>query len=190
MAVGAERRGHRSWGVADIHIGDPFSRATIGRNKINVRNSCADGFSPLQYAPLPSRTSDPILCLCLDRPATIGEVAPYFLPHGAAYLLRQCRERLASGSSTAFKRAVIGIERKQHESVLDAIGLEIRQSGLIEQRPQTGRFAERESARDGLGQTWRVPGDDLVDLMIVGALDDGIHRDGDATAGTQHATKL
>ena len=25
MAVGAERRGHRSWGVADIHLSDPFN---------------------------------------------------------------------------------------------------------------------------------------------------------------------
>src|SRR5271165_2370670 len=60
--------------------------------------------------PLPSRTGDPILRLCLDRPATVGEVAPHFLPHGAAYLFRQCCECLASGSPTAFKRAVIDIE--------------------------------------------------------------------------------
>src|SRR5580658_1014933 len=122
---------------------------------------------PLRYTPLPSRTGDPILRLRLDRPATVGEVAPHFLPHGTADLLRQSRERLAGGGSAAFKGAVIGVERRQHESVLDRIGLEIRQSGLIEERPKPRRFAERECARDGLGQTWHVPGDDVVDLMVV-----------------------
>lgn len=42
---------------------------------------------------LPSRTGDPILRFRLDRAAPVGEVAPYFLPHGAAYLLRQCCKR-------------------------------------------------------------------------------------------------
>jgi hypothetical protein len=31
---------------------------------------------------------------------------------------------------------------------------------------------------------------DYVDLMIIRALDDGIHRDGHAAAGAKHATKL
>jgi hypothetical protein len=35
-----------------------------------------------------------------------------------------------------------------------------------------------------------MPCDDDVDLVVVRALDDGIHRHGHATAGTQHATKL
>ena len=32
--------------------------------------------------------------------------------------------------------------------------------------------------------------DDCVDLVVVRALDDGIDRDGHATAGAKHATKL
>src|SRR6516225_1207877 len=55
-------------------------------------------------------TSDPVLCLGLDGPAHVGEVAPHLLAHGAAYLLRQCGQGLASGSSAAFKGAVIGIK--------------------------------------------------------------------------------
>ena len=51
---------------------------------------------PVGHTPLPSRTGDPILRLGLDRPATVGEVAPHFLPNGVAYLLRQCCECLAS----------------------------------------------------------------------------------------------
>ena len=53
---------------------------------------------------------DPVLCLGLDRPTRVGEVAPHLLTHGAAYLLRQCGQGLASGSSAAFKGAVIGIK--------------------------------------------------------------------------------
>jgi hypothetical protein len=80
-------------------------------NAADARNSCAAGAgAPLQYISLPSRTGDPILRLRLDRPATVGEVAPHFLTHGAAYLLRQCSKCLASGGPTAFKGAVIGIE--------------------------------------------------------------------------------
>ena len=44
---------------------------------------------PLHYTLLPSRTGDPILRLCLDRPAAVGQFAPHFLPDGAAYLRRQ-----------------------------------------------------------------------------------------------------
>ena len=32
---------------------------------------------------------DPVLCLGLDRPTRVGEVAPHLLTHGVAYLLRQ-----------------------------------------------------------------------------------------------------
>jgi hypothetical protein len=42
-------------------------------------------------------------------------------------------------------------------------------SCLIEQRPQARRFAQREPARDGPRQTWRMSGDNFVDLMVVGA---------------------
>jgi hypothetical protein len=45
---------------------------------------------PLGTPPLASGTGDPVLCLSLDRPARVGEVAPHLLAHGAAYLLRQC----------------------------------------------------------------------------------------------------
>ena len=59
---------------------------------------------------LPSRAADPILRLRLDRSASVRKVTPHFLPHGAAYLLRQCCECLAGGRPTAFKGAVIDIE--------------------------------------------------------------------------------
>ena len=41
---------------------------------------------------------------------TVAEVASHFVPHGAAYILRQCGECLASGTPTALEGAVIGIE--------------------------------------------------------------------------------
>ena len=59
---------------------------------------------------LPSRAADPILRLRLDRSASVRKVTPHFVPHGAAYLLRQCCECLAGGRPTAFKGAVIDIE--------------------------------------------------------------------------------
>jgi hypothetical protein len=61
-----------------------------------------DGRS-LQYTPLSSRAGDPVLRLSLDGPAFVSEAAPHFLAHGAAYLLRQRCECLASGSPAAFK---------------------------------------------------------------------------------------
>src|ERR1700724_1235013 len=80
-------------------------------NAVDARTSCPDyPGPPLQYTSLPPRTGDPILRLCLDRPATVGEVAPHFLPHGAAYLLGERSQRLASGSAAAFKGAIIGVE--------------------------------------------------------------------------------
>jgi len=111
------RRGH-SMAIrraAEVHPTQPFvGDRTSGRSRpkaVDTRNSYIDDAGPpLQYAPLPSRTGDPILRLHLDRSTIVGEVAPHFLPHGAAYLLRQCCECLASGSPAAFKGAVIGIE--------------------------------------------------------------------------------
>src|SRR6266849_4571860 len=70
------------------------------------------------------------------------------------------------------------------------MGLDVHQASLIEERREPRRFAERESASDRLGQSWHMPRDDRVDLMVIRALDDGIHRDGHATAGAKHATKL
>jgi hypothetical protein len=63
-----------------------------------------DAGRPLHCTPLPSRTGDPILRHRLDEPTPVGEVAPHSLPHGAAYLLWQRCERLASGSPISFKR--------------------------------------------------------------------------------------
>jgi hypothetical protein len=65
---------------------------------------------PLERTLLLSRAGDTILRLRLDWPATVGEIAPHFLPNGLAYLLRQCSERLARGTPAALKGAVIGIE--------------------------------------------------------------------------------
>src|SRR5260370_11804490 len=70
------------------------------------------------------------------------------------------------------------------------MGLDVREASLIEKRPESRRFAERESAGDGLGQTWHMSCDDYVDLVVIRALDDGIHRDRYATAGAKHATKF
>src|SRR5260370_42467053 len=70
------------------------------------------------------------------------------------------------------------------------MGLDVHQASLIEERREPRRFAERESASDGLGQTWHMSCYDYVDLMVIRALDDGIHRDGHATAGAKHPTKL
>src|ERR1700732_2641525 len=70
------------------------------------------------------------------------------------------------------------------------MGLDVHQASLIEGRREPRRFAERESASDGLGQTWDMSDYDDVDLMVIRALDDGIHRDGHTTAGAKHATKL
>ena len=60
----------------------------------------------------------------------------------------------------------------------------------IEERLESRRFAERESASDGVGQTRHMSCYDYVDLVVIGALDNGIHRDCHATAGSEHATKL
>src|SRR5271170_1657266 len=70
------------------------------------------------------------------------------------------------------------------------MGFDVREASRIEERPQPRRLAERESARDGLGQTWHMSRYDDVDLVVVRALDDGVDRDGHATAGAKHATKL
>src|SRR5262245_61439391 len=60
--------------------------------------------------PLAPSIGDPVLDLHLDWSARVGDAAPYFLAHGAAYLFGHCGERLASGSPAAFKGAVIGVE--------------------------------------------------------------------------------
>jgi hypothetical protein len=86
-------------------------RAHFGRSahrRVRLLHAQAPLYLP--HGPLPSRTGDPILCLRLDGTAPVREVAPYFLSHGAAYLLRQCGECLASGTPTALEGTVIGIE--------------------------------------------------------------------------------
>src|SRR5260370_36192461 len=70
------------------------------------------------------------------------------------------------------------------------MGLDVREASLIKEKSESRRFAERESASDGLGQTWHMSRYDYVDLVVIRALDHGIHRDGNATAGAKHATKL
>jgi hypothetical protein len=70
------------------------------------------------------------------------------------------------------------------------MGLDVHQASLIEERCKPGFFAERESASDRLGQTGHMSRDHYVDLMVIRALDDSIHRDGHTTAGAKHATKL
>src|SRR6266478_4610329 len=70
------------------------------------------------------------------------------------------------------------------------MALDVHQASLIEERREPRRFAERESASDRLGQTWHMSCYDYVDLMVIRALDDGIHRHGHTTAGAKHATKL
>src|SRR5260370_8241265 len=70
------------------------------------------------------------------------------------------------------------------------MGLDVQQASLIEERRKPVRFAECESASDRLGQTWHMSCDDYVDLMVIRALDDSIHRDGHTTARAKHATKL
>src|ERR1700730_13948689 len=70
------------------------------------------------------------------------------------------------------------------------MGLDVHQASLIEERREPGCFAERETASDRLSQTWHMSCDDYVDLMVIRALDDSIHRDGHTTAGAKHATKL
>jgi hypothetical protein len=50
-----------------------------------------------------------------------------------AYLLRQPSECLASGSTAAFKRTIIGVEGGQREVVLLGVGLDIREASLKEE---------------------------------------------------------
>ena len=56
-----------------------------------------------------------------------------------------------------------------------SIGLEVREAGLIEERPESRRFAERESASDGLvanakRSDWLfVLGDTIVPAEVINA---------------------
>src|SRR5882757_3613338 len=72
----------------------------------------------------------------------------------------------------------------------NGIGLDVHQASLFEERCKPGFFAERESASDRLGQTGHMSRDHYVDLMVIRALDDSIHRDGHTTARTDYTTKL
>ena len=56
------------------------------------------------------------------------------LAHGAAYLLGQCSQCLAGGSAAALKRAVVGVERRQHEGMLLSVGLDVHEPSLTKER--------------------------------------------------------
>ena len=57
--------------------------------------------------PLAPSIRDPVLDLHLDWSGRVGDAAPYFRAHGAAYLLGHRGERLASGRPAALRRAII-----------------------------------------------------------------------------------
>src|SRR6516162_6673558 len=68
--------------------------------------------------------------------------------------------------------------------------LDLREPAHTEQLFQPGRFAQRKSASDGFGQAGHIPCQYDVDLVIIGALWDRIHRYCRPPARTKHPTKL
>src|SRR5208282_5153122 len=60
--------------------------------------------------PLAPATGDPVFGFRFDWPARVGEIAAHLLAYGAAYLLGQRRQRLASRSAAAFKGSIISVE--------------------------------------------------------------------------------
>src|SRR5215831_8183791 len=78
-------------------------------------------------------TGNAILGLRFDWAATVAEVPPHLLAHSPAYFVGQRGQCLTSGTSAAFKGAVIGIERRQHKGMRLSMGLDVYETSLSEE---------------------------------------------------------
>src|SRR6266567_1920362 len=82
---------------------------------------------------LPPAACKPVFRFDLDWPARVAEVAPHFVAHSSTNFVRQGCQCLAGGNAATFKRAVIGVERRQHKGVLHSMCLDLRETAFTEQ---------------------------------------------------------
>ena len=74
--------------------------------------------------------------------------------------------------------------------MLLSMGLNIYKTSLGKERLQPRGLGERESSGNSLPQARHILRYDFIDLMIIGALHHGIHRDRCTPPREKHATKL